>query len=138
MQKNEIIETIAKFRWIDKYATFCKLIPGIENENDDHKEVITEILDRCCNELIDCFRAKDKPLKTTLKEVITQHMNMIYAAKTSEINKDFGYELCWYISDKIGLRFKLQSGKRAWGYWAVEGNIVKQISGVRSKKKTNR
>lgn len=137
--KEPTITTIlTNFRWADKYATFYKMMPGIEHIGDEHKEIITDILDECCMHLLKALENERKPLKAELRGIITQHMNRIFLSPTTEENRDFGYELCWYLSDKIGLNFKLRSDSKAWGYWKVDAGSVKGISGIRQTRKSKK
>ncbi len=110
-------------------------MPGIEHIGDEHKEIISGILDQCCIQLLKAFENKQTVLKSELRNIITQHMNHIFLAPTTEENRDFGYELCWYLSDKIGLNFKQRSDSKAWGYWKVDAGSVKGISGIRQSRK---
>lgn len=138
MKGPKTIDILTNFRWADKYATFHKMMPGIGHIGDEHKEIISGILDQCCIQLLKAFENKKKPLKAELRDIITQHMNLIFLAPTTEANRDFGYELCWYLSDKIGLNFKLRSDSKVWGYWKVDAGSVKGISRIRQTRKSKK
>ncbi len=119
------LEKLRAFKLADKYETFHKAMPGIILATDNQKEIITQILDNCCAELIRLFLPTKKPLKTTLKQVIATYMDEISRSAADNANKDFAYELCWYLSDIAGLKMKLSSERKTWGYWKVADNEVK-------------
>lgn len=131
---SEIITTLTNFRWADKYATFSDALPSVSGTGEDQREVISDILNQCCSDLINLFEKKKKPTKAELKDAITKHMDRIALAKVSADNRDFGIELCWYLSEKVGLNFKSSSDSRLWGFWKVESGKVKTVTGIRRKK----
>lgn len=127
MQRKEGIEQLKKFLRVDKYETFYKIHPAVLSASDNYKEIIADILDDCCSQLIYLLQRDKKPTKTELKKVITETMDTLTHAKVDTENRDFGYELCWYLSEKAGINLKLISENKIWGYWKVEGNKVKTI-----------
>src|SRR5690606_20056339 len=124
-----------KFRSVDKYDTFKKAQPSVINTPADQKELIEKLLDECCTELIKLFRTDKRPTKTAIKSVITHYMNEIAHSGVNAENRDFGYELCWFLSEKTGSDFKFISHSKAWGFWKVESNEVKTIEMKARRKK---
>jgi hypothetical protein len=137
LHKDEQISKLQRFSEIDKYRSFYKILPAVVHSKSHEREIISAILDVCANELLSLFKAEKKAHKATVKKVINNCMRQISAAVVSTVNKDFAYELCWYLSDIAGLEMKKASGGNAWGYWDVIADNVKVIEykpGQKSKK----
>jgi len=118
--KDAIIEKLEKFKFADKFATFYRIRPNVLLAEDDQQDAVSVILDDCCRELIKLYRAaKKKPTKTSLKKVCMQCMNTLYKATVREENKDFAYELCWYVCEIVGVDFKKMTSSKKWGYKKV-------------------
>jgi hypothetical protein len=130
-----ILAKLYRFVEVDKYISFSEALPGIDTTPYDIQDIIVEILDNCAKELIKAYRSHKRPTQVILKEIITRYMNEIATADVNPENKDFGYELCWFLSEKAGVNFKKSSEQRLWGFWKVEANQVKLVSGVRKRKK---
>lgn len=137
MTNSEILDKLYKFRSVDKYDTFKKAHPSLAGTPPDQQKIIETILDNCCTELIKLFRTDKRPTKTAIKSVIIAYMNEITHAHVNAENRDFGYELCWFLSEKTGSDFKFISHSKAWGFWNIEANEVKTIE-MRSKSKTQK
>ncbi|MEZ5015784.1 MAG: hypothetical protein R2800_01925 [Flavipsychrobacter sp.] len=136
MEKEEIIEQLRKFRWIDKYHNFRDLLPTIEQSSDDDKDIINNIVEDCCTELIRIYNtSKRKPTKALLGKTILQYMDDISYTKVDELNKDFGYELCWYIAEKVGVDLRKQSTTKVYGYWSIVENNLKTVTKRGKRKK---
>jgi hypothetical protein len=129
------IEKLRKFSLVDKYEAFYHLHPPLKNSADDRKAIISSIADTCCQELIAVFEAEKKPTKAILKKIITKAMNDMAKAKIDPLSRDFGYELCWYLSEISGINLKTTSENKVWGYWPVIGKEV-QIVEKKSRKKS--
>jgi len=122
------------FKRVDKYETFYKILPAMEFSPEDQKSVVTNILDNCCNELITIHQADKKPLKSILKKVFIKYMNELARADIDTSNREFGYELCWYLSEKVDLKLKKSSENKIWGFWKIEEAEVKTIELKANKK----
>lgn len=134
MNREEVIETLRKFRWVDKYHTFHKIVPGVDHSTEHQKKVITDIVEECCTELIRIYSNKRKRvLKAAVRSVILSHMDEISYSDANTENKDFGYELCWYISEKVEVDLRKYTDTKVYGYWKVVDNKLKEVS-RRSKK----
>lgn len=127
MKQQKVIEQLEKFRRVDKYETFHKIYPPVRHAGDDHKDVVSDILDHCAAQLIALLEQPKKPTKTALKKAIADAMDAIAHAPVSTDIKEFGYELAWYLSEKAGLNMKLMSENKVWGYWKIEGSHVKTV-----------
>lgn len=125
MKKEQILQKLYDFRDLDKYATFSKAMPGIIHTADDQQEIINTILNTCAKELIIELESVKRPTKTALKTIIAKSMNNITAAGINTENKDFGYHLCWFLAEKVGLDLWKQSTTKIWGYWEIIDNQVK-------------
>lgn len=134
MLKKDVLEKLYSFRGMDKYATFGKAQPGIIHSPDDQQDIISNILDSCCKELIIEFDGVKRISKTTLRAIIIKHMDMITQAPVNNENKDFGYHLCFFLAEKVGVDIWRHSDTKIWGYWKVEGNKLKTVTRIRRSK----
>lgn len=134
MLKKEVLDKLYSFRGMDKYATFGKAQPGIIHSPDDQQDIISNILDNCCKELIIEFDGVKRISKTTLRTIIIKHMDMITQAHVNNENKDFGYHLCFFLAEKTGVDIRRHSDTKIWGYWKVEGNKLKTVTRIRRSK----
>lgn len=135
-QAEVIVEELRKFRWMDKYHNFHKIIPGVDDTPDEIKELISNIVEDCCTELIRHYSARKKPTIATIRSIILKCMDDISYTDVNTENKDFGYELCWYIAEKIGIKIRKYTETKVYGYWKVEENQLKAVTkrGIRKKK----
>lgn len=134
MLKKDVLEKLYSFRGMDKYATFGKAQPGIIHSPDDQQDIISNILDTCCKELIIEFDGVKRISKTTLKAIIIKHMDMITQATVNNENKDFGYHLCFFLAEKVSVDIWRHSDTKIWGYWKVEDNKLKTVTRIRRSK----
>lgn len=132
--KEELLLKLYTFHRADKYATFAKAQPGIINTADEHKETVSDILNSCCRSLIDLYERPTLPTVALLKNIIMDCMDALTFADINVENRDFGYELCWFLAEKTGINLKLRSDTKIWGFWKVQQNEVKSISRVRRRK----
>lgn len=130
------LEKLEAFKLADKYEAFCEVLPDVFYAIDDQKETISKLLNACAAELISILQNNKKPPKLVLKKVIAKWMDEISLAKVDNTNKDFAYELCWYLSDIIGSKLKLSSESHGWGYWKIAGTEVKTSSKKKARKKS--
>lgn len=137
VNKEEILLKLYTFHRADKYATFAKAQPGIINTADNHKETVSKILNDCCRALINLYESSSIPAKASLKLVIMDCMDALTFADIDIENRDFAYELCWFLAEKTGINLKLRSDTKIWGFWKVQEDQVKNISRVRRRKSIN-
>lgn len=137
LAKEELLLKLYTFHRADKYATFAKAQAGIINTTDEQKEVVSKILNDCCRSLINLYEATTSPTVLSLKNVIMDCMDALTFADINIENKDFGYELCWFLAEKTGINLKLRSDTKVWGFWRVQQNEVKSISRIRRRKSLN-
>ena len=64
----------------------------------------------------------------TVRNVILRYMDLISYAKVNTENRDFGYELCWYIAEKTGISIRKYTETKVYGYWRVEGSQLKEVT----------
>ncbi len=131
-----IIEQLRKIRWVDKYHTFHKIVPGVERTPEADQEIIIKLLEDCCTELIRLYLAKKPPTVAVIRATILGYMDLISYAKVNTENRDFGYELCWYIAEKTGISIRKYTETKVYGYWRVEGNLLKEVTKRGKKTKT--
>ena len=67
-------------------------------------------------------------------------MDDISIAPVDGENKEFGYQLGWYLAEKVAVNLRKGTEKKVWGYWHIDGEEVKapirpRISGKSSRKK---
>lgn len=121
------IAKLVRFAEVDKYRSFYKILPAVVQTTEVERDVITKVLDRSCKDLIGLFKGEKRPHKATVKKVINDCMKSIALAPVNSLNKDFAYEMCWYLSDIAGLDMRKASASHAWGYWDVVLDEVKVI-----------
>ncbi|MBW7914976.1 MAG: hypothetical protein H3C54_15025 [Taibaiella sp.] len=132
-----IIEQLRKIRWVDKYHTFGKIVPGVDTTPEKEQEIIIGLLEDCCTELIRLYLAKKPPTVAVIRTTILRYMDLISYANVSTENRDFGYELCWYIAEKTGISIRKYTETKVYGYWRVEDNRLKEVTkrGKKAKSK---
>lgn len=123
-----IIERLRKIRWVDKYHTFHKIVPGVDQTPDDHQNIIIQLVEDCCTELIRLYSAKKKPTVAIVRATILKYMDNISYADVNSENRDFGYELCWYIAEKANINIRKYTDTKIYGYWKVENNRLKEVT----------
>lgn len=123
-----IIEKLRKIRWVDKYHTFHRIVPGVDDTTDEQKDILVNIVEDCCTELIKLYNTPKRPLVTLVRSTIIKYMDKISYADLNTENRDFGYELCWYIAEKAGVSIRKYTDSKVYGYWKVEGNQLKQVT----------
>ena len=117
MTGEQITEKLGKFKFSDKFVTFYRIQPTVLLSADDQQDLVSEILNNCCRELIKLYNgAKKLPTKASLKKECIKCMNELYKADITEENRDFAYELCWYLCEIIGIDFKKISASKKLGY----------------------
>lgn len=52
-------------------------------------------------------------------------MDALSVAPIDAENREFGYQLGWYLAEKVKVDLQRGTEKKLWGYWQVEGNEVK-------------
>ena len=134
VKRDEQIDFLNRFRWIDKYATFSKVLPPALITPAIEKEQVTDILDACCKEIATILKQGEKTGKTVLKQTIACFMDELARTDVCQVNKDFGYELFWYVGEKMGIDLKKVSHSKIWGYWKAESNSVVTVTGTRKRK----
>ncbi|MCB9046994.1 MAG: hypothetical protein H6550_12750 [Chitinophagales bacterium] len=137
-QADAIIEELRRIRWLDKYHNFHKVVPGVDHSPDEVKDIVNNLVEDCCTELIRHYSGKKKPTVATVRSIIIKYMDLISYTDVNIENKDFGYELCWYIAEKIGITIRKYTETKVYGYWRVENNRLREVTkrGVRNKKST--
>lgn len=135
-ENQSIIEKLRKIRWVDKYHTFHRIVPGVDNTSDEQKDILINIVEDCCTELIRLYNTPKKPLITLVRSTIIKYMDKISYADLNTENRDFGYELCWYIAEKAGVSIRKYTDSKVYGYWKVEGNQLKQVTRRSAMKST--
>jgi len=133
----EILEQLYKLRWLDKYSTFHKIVPGVEDTPDREKEIIISIVEGCCTALIRLYSPKKTPAVASVRSTVLKYMDMVSYAPVCIENRDFGYELCWYIAEKTGISIRKYTETKVYGYWRVEGNRLKEVTKRGKKTKIN-
>ncbi len=135
-ENQAIIEKLRKIRWVDKYHTFHSIVPGVGDTTDEQKDILVNIVEDCCTELIRLYNTQKNPLVTVVRSTIIKYMDKISYADLNTENRDFGYELCWYIAEKAGVSIRKYTDSKVYGYWKVEGNQLKQVTRRSAMKST--
>jgi hypothetical protein len=128
LDKDATIAKLVRFEEIDKYRSFYKILPAVIQTTEHERDIITKILNKSSKELTALLKEEKKPHKASIKKIINDCMKRIALAEVTTVNKDFAYELCWYISDIAGLDMRKSSHTAAWGYWDVILDEVKVIA----------
>jgi|GEM_PF-751401 len=122
---DEIIRTLSKFRYVDKYHTFREILPGIGRAPESQRVIVNELLNHCCSELLQHFTTNKRPSKQLLRQILIECMDALSVASIDAENREFGYQLGWYLAEKVKVNLQRGTEKKLWGYWKVEGNEVK-------------
>lgn len=125
MPANEIIQTLSKFRYVDKYHTFREILPGIVHAPESQQVIVNELLDHYCSELLQHFTTTKRSSKQVLRQILIECMDALSVAPIDAENREFGYQLGWYLAEKVKVDLQRGTEKKLWGYWQVEGNEVK-------------
>lgn len=128
LDKEATIAKLVRFEEIDKYRSFYKILPAVVQTTEHERDTVTKILNKSSKELIALLKQEKKPHKASVKKIVNDCMKQISLADVNTVNKDFGYELCWYISDIAGLDMRKSSHSNSWGYWNVILDEVKVIA----------
>lgn len=140
MQIQDTISKLVKFRSVDKYEAFFEVLPAVVHTSSIQKEVVSEILDTCCTSLLQMLRQPKRPTKPALKKVLVTCMDQISIAPVDAENREFGYQLGWFLAEKVAVNLRKGTEKKVWGYWHIEGTEVKapvrpRLSGSTKRKK---
>ena len=138
LDKERTLAKLERFEEVDKYRSFYKILPSVVQTTEEERDIITKILNKSAKELIRLLKQEKKPHKATLKKVVNDCMKTVAAAPVSTVNKDFAYEMCWYLSDIAGLEMRKTSHSSAWGYWDIIFNEVKTIEYKEKKRLKNK
>ena len=130
----EKIATLTKLRMVDKYASFYEIMPEVVHCSVQQKQWVTSLLDECCRQLIVLFNTHKKPTKTAIKKPIFHCMDELTLAPLDAANREFAYQLGWFIADKSGVDLRKGSMRKAWGYWAIQAEEVRVVGNPRRKK----
>lgn len=140
MQKEQVLNILYKFKLVDKHQSFHEILPSVIFTSEEEKEIVANILDVCCTALIKHIEATKKPSKMVMKKIMIECMDAISIAPINAENREFGYQLGWYLSEKVMVSLNKGTEKKIWGYWQIEANEVQppkrpRISGKRKTKK---
>ncbi|HEY9179026.1 MAG TPA: hypothetical protein VIN07_15140, partial [Flavipsychrobacter sp.] len=86
------------------------------------------LVEDCCTELVRLYLAKKPPTVALVRSTILKYMDLISYAEVNTENRDFGYEMCWYIAEKTGISIRKYTETKVYGYWRVEGNQLKEVT----------
>jgi len=115
------LNTLQKFRQVDKYETFREILPSTVFLPKKEREIVSTILDHCAHDLILLLQGNKKGIKKELKQGLIECMDAIAIAPINADNREFGYQLGWYLAEKVQINLKTGTEKKLWGYWLVEG-----------------
>ena len=116
-EKKDLLTLIKKFKLVGKYKTFYRIAPGVMFASHDQMIIVENLLNDCSRELINILESQKRPRKTDMKKACVICMDAITAAAISTENREFAYELCWYLADKTRIDLIKTSGKKKWGYF---------------------
>lgn len=125
VDQRSVIDILSKFRYVDKYASFHEVLPAVLVAPVEQRQVVTEIVDRCCTELLFSFQNQDQPSVKLLRQSLIECMDALAIAPISAAHRDFGYQLGWYLAEKVQVDLRKGTERKLWGYWRIEGNEVK-------------
>ena len=116
-EKKELLMLIKKFKLVGKYKTFYKIEPGVMFTSHDQMIIVENLLNNCCRDLINILEVQKRPRKTDIKIACINCMDGITNANINTENREFAYELCWYLAEKSGIDLVRASAKKKWGYF---------------------
>lgn len=125
MGNEKILAVLSKFRNVDKYESFYEILPSVVHTPEEQKELVSEILDSCCTQLINHFETGQKRCKKAIRQSLIECMDSLSIAGINAENREFGYQLGWFLADKVRVDLKKGTEKKVWGYWQIENNEVK-------------
>ncbi len=125
LRKQQVLTTLEKFRNVDKYQTFREILPDVIFTDVRERETVSEILDNCCADLIQLLRGPQPATKPVLKKVLILCMDELAVARINTTNREFGYQLGWFLAEKVAIDLKKGTEKKVWGYWQVQAGEVK-------------
>ena len=117
-------QTLSKFRQVDKYESFHEILPSVRHTTDEQKRTVSGILDTCSLALLQEFEQPRKPAVKVLKQLLIECMDALSVAPINAENREFGYQLGWYLAEKVQVNLKKGTEKKLWGYWQVEQEQV--------------
>jgi len=123
-----VLDQLYKIRWVDKYETFRAIVPGVEETPEHEKEIIVKLVEDCCTALIQLYSPKKPPTVAAVRSTVLRYMDMVSYAPVCTQNRDFGYELCWYIAEKTGVSIRKYTETKVYGYWRVEGTRLREVT----------
>ena len=122
----DIIAILTKFKHVDKYSAFGSILPSAINTPEEQKVAVSGILDNCCSALLSAFESgKRKPAAVLLRSHLIECMDMLSIANINAENREFGYQLGWYLAEKVKINLGKGTEKKVWGYWQIEGSEVR-------------
>ncbi len=124
VQKAAVTDILSRFRHADKYETFYEVLPAIIYSTDDQKMLVSGILDRCTDRLLDYWRSTTRPLKKEIRQILIECMDELTIAPLRPADREFGYLLGWYLAEKVDINLKKGTEKKIWGYWEIDKNVV--------------
>jgi hypothetical protein len=122
---SSILHKLDKFKSVDKYEAFNEILPTVVYSSPFDKEVVSEILNNCCSLLIAEFEISSRPSKPMLKKMLICCMDELTVAPIDAENREFGYQLGWYLAEKVNVDLQKGTERKVWGYWRVEEEEVK-------------
>lgn len=127
-------EILEKFERVDKYRTFYKMMPEVMGATDDHQDIISNILNQCSRALLALYKDHKKPTIVQKRALLVACMDAITLSPARTEHKEFGYQLCWYLAEKVQVDLRKASDTKVWGYWKVENQAVKTVTRMRRLK----
>lgn len=121
----DVIAILTKFKQVDKYSSFGSILPAAVNTPEEQQQIVSSILDTCCSALLSAFESsKRKPAVATLRPHLVECMDMLSIASINAENREFGYQLGWYLAEKVSVNLGKGTEKKVWGYWQIQGSEV--------------
>lgn len=113
MTREEIIEKLTKFKLVNKYEAFYEILPEVRRTPYEQQLVVNSILNNCCKNILNLFEQNDRKItKTSIKKIIFQTMDELALAAIDDANREFAYQLGWFIADKTGVDLRKGSAKK--------------------------
>lgn len=126
------VASLRKFILVDIYEAFYEVLPEARYSDPRQKEEVSRILKKCCNTLIRLLQEEGG--YRLLKKALSDCMDELFLASIDPVNREFGYQLGWFLAEKAGVDLSRGTERKVWGYWKLEGDVVKVISGSRKKR----
>jgi len=96
--KSEKVKEIIEFRDCDKFEVYQHLQPAVSNSTEEDKKSINEIIDDCCNKVIQNLNNPESA-EHNVKKIIWDTRDMVKDKMFDTEDTEFCYELFYKLGE---------------------------------------